>query len=338
MGNLEVPNQPPVGASQNADIAQDPMVSVIMPTYNRADYLPQTLDSLRAQTMQNYELLIIDDGSTDGTADLIRSRPEPIRYFWQENAGPAAARNRGLKEARGQLVAFLDSDDLWRPRFLEAMTDSLTHHPDLDVAFCKFETIDDQGRVLRGHYKKPHAGQITEPLFASTFITTPSVVARLQVIRNAGGLNPALLTNEDYDLWLRLSLHHRFGYVDEPLCLRRSHPGTQSRNGSPVPLIRKAQLLEGFLCEHGESAGIGTNLAHRRLAKVYRSAGKSSLRTHQYAQAREMFRRSLAYRPAAPRVWMRYLLAGLLGKTRRDQSPSLSNSSLQSVQSAKSAD
>jgi len=299
------------------------MVSVIMPTYNRADYLPQTLDSLRAQSLQDYELLVVDDGSTDDTADLIRSRPEPIRYLWQENAGPAAARNRGLKEARGEFVAFLDSDDLWRPRFLEAMTDCLEGNPGLDIAFCKFVTIDDQGRILRGHHKKPHAGKITEPLFASTFITTPSVLARLQVIRDAGGLNPSMPTNEDYDLWLRLSLNHRFGYVDEPLCLRRSHPGTQSRNNSPVPLVRKAQLLERFYRKHGESAGIGTDLAHRRLAKVYRSAGRGSLRARRYAEARELFRQSLAYRPAAPVVCVRYLLAGLLAGTRRDQSPSL---------------
>jgi len=321
MGNRDAPNQPAVGAGQLSDAAKGPMVSVIMPTYNRVDYLPQTLDSLRAQSLRDYEVLIVDDGSTDDTADLIRARPEPIRYLWQENAGPAAARNRGLKEARGQFVAFLDSDDLWKPRFLEAMTDCLQSNPDVDVAFCKFVTIDDQGRILRGHHKKPHAGRITEPLFASTFITTPSILARLRVIRDAGGLNPTLQTNEDYDLWLRLSLHHRFGFVDEPLCLRRSHPGTQSRNGSPVPLVRKAHLLERFYREHGESAGIGTDLAHRRLAKVYRSAGKASLQGHCYAQASELFRQSLAYRPAAPGVWVRYLLAGVLAKTRRDQSP-----------------
>jgi len=297
------------------------MVSVIMPTYNRLDYLPETLDSLQAQTFHNYELIIIDDGSTDDTAALLRSRPEPIRYFWQENAGPAAARNKGLSHAQGQFVAFLDSDDLWRPRFLEVMSDYLTSHPDIDIAFCKFQTIDDQGTILPGHHKKPHAGRITTPLFASTFITTPSVMARLQVIRDAGGLNPSLPTNEDYDLWLRLSLKHKFGHVDEPLTLRRSHPGTQSRNGSHIPLIRKSELLERFYREHGQSAGIDRTLAHRRLAKVYRSAGRASLRAHCYAQAREMFSRSLKYRPASPANWLRYLFAGIFAKTRRDESP-----------------
>jgi glycosyltransferase involved in cell wall biosynthesis len=299
-----------------------PTVSVIIPTYNRTTYLGQTLDSLRAQTYRDFEVIVIDDGSTDNTAAFIRSRPETIRYFWQENAGPAAARNHGLREARGRFVAFLDSDDLWEPRFLEATTACLLGDPQIDVAFCRCVTIDDDGHVLRNHGKRSAVGgDITAPLFASTFISTPTVLARLPVIREENGFDPLLPTNEDYDLWLRLSLRHRFGLVDERLCLRRSHPGTQSRNGLPVvATIRKARLLERFYRRLGGSAKIPKRLAHRRLAKVYYTAGKSSLQAHRYAAACGLFRQSLSYRRIAPKVWFWYFRAARLQDGATDRS------------------
>lgn len=321
MDGPDAPNRPAPPDATPTSPATPTLVSVIIPTYNRAGYLPQTLDSLRAQTLRNHEVLVIDDGSTDHTADVIRARAEPIRYFQQKNAGPAAARNHGLKEARGEFVGFLDSDDLWQPRFLETMADCLLNNPQVDVAFCRFVTIDDEGRPLRRRRKNASAGHITARLFASTFITTPSVLARRRVICEAGGFDPSLTTSEDYDLWLRLSLKHRFGFVEEPLCLRRSHPGTQSRNGSPAPLIRKAQLLERFYQQHGQGAGIPAEVAHHRLAKVYRSAGKSSYRAGDHATARDLFRRSLHYRPRDPIVWLRYLLARLPGNSRRNPCP-----------------
>lgn len=290
-------------------MSDTPLVSVIIPAYNRADYLPETLDSLQVQTLQDFETILVDDGSTDGTADLVRARPEPIHYIHQDNAGPAAARNRGLSEARGQFVAFLDSDDLWRPRFLEVAVQRLRSDPTADIAFCRFLTIDDQNRILNGHGKRAFSGDITARLFASTFITTPSVLIRREVINQVGGFNSSLPTNEDYDLWLRLSLKHRFSYIDEPLCLRRSHPGTQSRNGSPVPLIRKARLLERYYARPEYAAKIAPQIAARRLAKVYFAAGKMSHRGRCYVEACDLLRRSLHYRPRSAKTWLWYLWA-----------------------------
>jgi glycosyltransferase involved in cell wall biosynthesis len=288
-----------------------PLVSVIIPTFNRAAYLPETLQSLQRQTLSDFEVIVVDDGSTDNTAPLVKERYPSVRYFYQENAGPAAARNRGLCEARGRFVSFLDSDDLWRPRFLEANSDHLLSNPDVDVVFCRFETMDADKRILPGHRKRPYSGDVTARLFASTFITTPSVMIRREAIDEVGGFNSGLLTTEDYDLWLRLSLRHRFGYVDEPLCLRRSHPGTQSRKGSPVPLIRKARLLERYYARPEFAAKIPAELARRRLGKVYYTAGKASQRRRCYTEACELLRRSLHYRPRSPKAWLWYALACL---------------------------
>lgn len=299
-----------------------PVVSVIIPTYNRKAYLGQALDSLAAQTYRDFEIIVVDDGSTDDTAEFLRVRPESIRYFWQENAGPAAARNRGLKEARGQFVAFLDSDDLWQPSFLEATTQCLMRDKSVDVAFCRSVTIDDRGTVMANHGRRSaFGGDITAQLFASTFISTPTVLVRLNTVREHGGFDASLPTNEDYDLWLRLSLRHRFGLVDEPLCLRRSHPGTQSRNGSlVVPTIRKARLLERFYHQLGGADKIPRNIAFARLAKVYYTAGKCSYRAGRYAAAADLFHQSLAYRLVSPKVWSWYLAATCQQNSPRDRS------------------
>ncbi len=294
------------------NVVPAPMVSVIIPTYNRSDYLPKTLDSLIAQSFRDYEVLLVDDGSTDNTEQLVRRRPEPIRYFYQPNAGPAAARNYGIKEARGEFVAFLDSDDLWEPRFLGNMVGFLRSNPKIDIAFCQFITINDRDEIIERNSKKPYSGRIASRLFASTFITTPSIVARRKVIINEGGFNESMLTNEDYDLWLRLALKHEFGLVEEPLCLRRSHPGTQSRNGDPGPSIRKAEMLDNYYRQFGKQAGITPAVAHLRLGKVYHSAGKRSLKAGHFRQALRLLHSSLAYRPFAPDVWARYGLAAIL--------------------------
>lgn len=319
MDGFEVPapvsapsRDPVVPAAPAAGLEAAPAVSVIMPAYNRVGFLPASLDSLAAQTFEDFEIILVDDGSTDGTEDFLRSRSQRIRYFWQENAGPAAARNHGLRRARGAFVGFLDSDDLWAPRFLEAMTGRLREDGDIGLAFCRFQTIDGEGRLLRRHRKRPHAGDVTSPLFASTFITTPSVLVRRDVIARAGGFNAAMSTNEDYDLWLRLSLEHRFGYVDEPLCRRRSHPGTLSRGSLADALIRKAAFLEQFYRDQEGLAKIPPEIAARRLAKVHYSAGKSCLSHRRVGEARALLRRSLAYRPRVPRTWLWYGLSRLL--------------------------
>ncbi|MFQ6048648.1 MAG: glycosyltransferase family 2 protein [Phycisphaerae bacterium] len=164
-----------------------PTVSVIIPTFNRLQWLGQALDSVAAQQFADYETVVVDDGSDDGTDQMIAARPEPIRYFWQPNQGAARARNRGIAEARGRFVAFLDSDDLWLPRYLQACVSLLRQKPDLAMVYCDFACVDADGRPLKGHHKRQYAGDVIEQLFASIFIQTSCVTARRDVIVQAGG-------------------------------------------------------------------------------------------------------------------------------------------------------
>lgn len=290
---------------------KNPAVSVIIPTYNRAQLLCEALDSVAAQTFRDYEVIIVDDGSDDQTRETVERRPEPLRYVWQRNQGVSEARNHALRLTHSEFVAFLDSDDLWEPTFLERTIGRLQTCPDEVLVYTDFVSTDRGGtRRIRGHRKTPCGGNVTAELFVSTFIHTSAVVARAHIIRDAGGFDGRLTHNEDYDLWLRLSLRHRFGLIDEPLCRRRCHPSSLSRNGClPETLQAKAELLERFYIHNGRSAQIAAGLAGRRLAKLYYAAGKRFLKDRRPHEAVPLLRRALQLHPARLRAWFWTFLA-----------------------------
>ncbi|HUW82368.1 MAG TPA: glycosyltransferase family A protein [Phycisphaerae bacterium] len=289
----------------------DPLVTIVIPTYNRADLLAETLDSVSAQTFRDYEIIVVDDGSTDHTAQMIARRSEPIRYFRQRNEGASSARNHGLREARGSLVAFLDSDDLWLPEYLQACVELLRQRDELAMVYCDFTCIGETGQPVNGHRKVQHDGDVVERLFASTFVHTSCVTARKSVVLDAAGFDESLPTNEDYDLWLRLALQYPFGLVSRVLCKRRTHRCSLSRNGRSGNLLRKTALLEDFYHRYGDGR-IGRRIAHRRLGKVHYSAGKSLLKDGCFHQARYLLQRSLHYRSIAPKTWALFLLSATL--------------------------
>jgi len=287
-----------------------PAVSVIIPTYNRAHLLNQALDSVAAQTFRDYEIIVIDDGSNDQTRDSVAGRREPIRYHWQANQGVAEARNHALRLTHSEFVAFLDSDDLWEPAFLQRAITRLREHPDEALVYTDFVSTDVDGKPLRGHRKTPHGGSVTASLFASTFIHTSAVVARAHIIRDAGGFDGRLTHNEDYDLWLRLSLRHRFGLIPEPLCRRRCHPFSLSRAGcQPETLLTKAELLDSFYQHGGGREWISPKTARRRLGKLYYTAGKRFLKAHRPREAVPILRRAIQLNPLRLRNYLWYLLA-----------------------------
>jgi len=135
------------------DSSKPPAVSIILPTYNRASFLPEALSSIRAQTWEDWELIVVDDGSSDGTAEVVRERTagwsQPVRYVYQENQGVAGARNTGLDLATGRYIAFYDSDDLWLPHHLRRCVEALDAHPQVDWVFGACRIIElESGRVL----------------------------------------------------------------------------------------------------------------------------------------------------------------------------------------------
>ena len=210
-----------------------PTVSVIIPTYNRRAYVQEAVDSVLAQTYTDYEIIVIDDGSTDGTGEALRERcgalsDGRIIYEWQENQGLSAARNRGIESSRGQYIALLDSDDLWMPEKLERQVACLSQHPEVAMVFSQARIIDAAGNMASNRILNSEVTEEKLSLEALCFencILVPSsaVIARSALDR-VGVFDPEIpCYGEDYDLFMRIRLVSPIACIDQPLVAYRIH-------------------------------------------------------------------------------------------------------------------
>jgi glycosyltransferase involved in cell wall biosynthesis len=183
-----------------------PNVSVCIPTYNREHLLKETLDSVFAQTYKNFEVVIVDDGSTDGTKEMLEKNGYNVRYHWQANSGDAAARNKLIELANGKYISFLDSDDLLYPDALEKMVDAIPQNAENVIVYGPYVAIDEHGNILHRRKKNLYSGRITENLFENILIHSCGSLFPKKVLVEARGFNTSLPVCSDYDLWLRLSL------------------------------------------------------------------------------------------------------------------------------------
>ena len=221
------------------------LVSVIIPTYNRAAYLKLALKSVLEQTYKNIEVIIADDGSTDNTAEVVAGFNDPrIKHFYQRNTGlPAAARNLGLREASGEYIAFLDSDDMWLPKKLELQVEYLREHPEYHLVYSNARIINEKG-IRKGLLLKSESlkeGEIFEELIKTNFIPQLTVLMKREVFENIGFLNedPSLRAVEDYEYWLRVALRYKIGFVKEPLAMYRVHSGGIAHTTNGARLSQK---------------------------------------------------------------------------------------------------
>jgi len=223
------------------------LVSVITATYNMAGYISETMDAILAQDYAPLEAIVADDGSTDNTMEVLApylSDPR-VRVVQQENAGQTVAKNHGLREARGEFMAFCDADDTWRPDKLSRQIPAFDD-PRVGVVFSDIVCVDGQGQVLNIPAMDRVGGHITGPLLLDNFIPFPTSVARASVLAEAGGFDESLTMSIDYDLWLRISVDHQFAYIAEPLANYRIWAGQMS-NKMEERLDNCFELLERFL-------------------------------------------------------------------------------------------
>ena len=211
-------------------------VSVIIPTFNRQAFLRAAISSVRAQTLAPAEIVVVDDGSTDGTDQAISSLGSDIVYVRQQNAGPAAARNAGLEVARSTLVAFLDTDDRWMPQKLERQIPILRAAPEVALVSADTAIVDERGeamvdsnfsvRGLKEFFEGLKGGPVPDApsrLLTTNFINTSTVVARRDVLRACGGFDPRLRFGEDLELWLRVGARHAISCLPDVLEVRCEH-------------------------------------------------------------------------------------------------------------------
>jgi glycosyltransferase involved in cell wall biosynthesis len=215
----------------------NPLVSVLIPTYNCGQWLGQAIDSVLAQTYKHLEIIVVDDGSTDNTAKLLEEKyKDVITYIYQPNCGLGNARNTGIKHAKGELLAFLDADDVMLPEKISCQVEYASEHPDYVVIYCNFWCIfDDKSDIWQlpsGDYQHEGiSGELFETLLSKNIMVPSSVLISKKVLAEVGNFYEEAQGVEDWDLWLRIAgKGYLFGYIDARLLLYRVRTGSMSHN------------------------------------------------------------------------------------------------------------
>ncbi len=292
----------------------NPKVSVVIPTYNRAATVPRAIESVLAQTVTDLEVIVVDDGSSDTTGMILgETFGDRIRYYAQDNQGASVARNKGVEEARGEWIAFLDSDDLWEREKLEWQFKALERFGPqcggcyTDTRFFNHPETRTMFQLVEQEYR--HEGTIgvntdvlqrlVRPGGAGMVVCLSSLLARADAVRKTGGFDPKLLYSQDSEFMFRLALLTGFCYVNLPLVrfdrspAEMRHAGVQSEWNKFEFWLRDSQLrLEGLLrLSEGLPKEI-RNIIRERLSTVHSGWTNFYLETGQYGKAREAVSRA----------------------------------------------
>lgn len=225
-------------------------VSVNIPVYNGSDYIRDTLESVLAQTVKDFEIIIIDDGSNDGSGQVIKEfKDSRIKYFFQENKGIGAARNAAIEMSQGEYIAFLDQDDLWLPTKLEEELAMFDKGRDIGLVFCNTIFFSYKGDLFSYYGKeKPPQGMVFRQLLRKYFLSLETVMVRRSVLETVG-LFPDYMMAEEYDLFLRIAYKFPFGYVDKALSKYRLHDKNYSW-GRELEEIKEIRMTIDTLCHN----------------------------------------------------------------------------------------
>ena len=294
-------------------------ISVIIPSYNCGRYIREAVESVLAQSIRPDEIIVADDGSTDRTAQVLSPYAGRIKYVYQENRGEPAARNLGLRHAGGELIAWLDADDLWLPDKLEMQLAYFAQHPDCALVYTDGTMFDEDGITapsIREHFRLTFpSGDIYPQLFRETLFGSGSVVFRKSCLEKVGWFDEKLLIGSDYDMWLRIARRFEVGYVEKPLLMYRQHATMSTRRlrsltpaGEPweVAVLKKSlQLYPEVVNELGQAA------IDDRLSKAYANYAHGRFQEADYSCAHQLFRGALRHSRRNLRYWLFYMITCL---------------------------
>ena len=294
-----------------AEGTSSPLVSVIIPTYNRARLVGEAIESVLAQTYKHLEIIVVDDGSTDGTEEALGPYRERIEYIYQQNRGASAARNTGIFRARGDYIAFLDSDDLWVPEKLELQVDYLEKHADCGLVYtdCEFLVVRD-GRVVERIEKNltGYSGYAYLQIFMRNEVFIPTVLLRRDCLGAVGYFDEKLTFFEDVDLWFRLSRCFKFGHIGKKLAVCRRY-GDNITLSSPSALLEYARLLQS----HAESCpeikrALGRGRVGRRISDLFFLHARGFFEKGDFRNARKYLWEAIANYPGRWNYYFYFLL------------------------------
>jgi len=300
---MSAPSNGEVQVQRGTRVRADPVVSVIIPVWrsnaSKRCWLDEALDSVRAQTFDRWEIIIVDDGSpvpVDPVDDVVLVR--------KPHAGPGAARNLGVSLARGRLIAFLDADDIYRPRKLELQVALHERRPELVLSSTGYIHFDEQGPRPPLRRRELGAEITFEQLFFENCIACSSTMMPRSTYDRTRGMAPDRRLGEDYGLWLRIAMLGRIGYIDEVLLEHRVHPDSlgQQHRRAGTAMTREREVYDEFLAEYPELQN--ASFVSSALARLEHQDGWNSLRSRDWTQARRSLFRSLRLDPRRPRVWI----------------------------------
>ncbi len=310
-------------------------VSVIIPAYNCAAYIGEAIESVLVQSVRPAQVIVVDDGSTDNTVEVLQPFLEHIEYLPQSNQGVSVARNVGLERAHCEYVAFLDADDAWYFEKLELQMSFLSAHPNVAAVFSDFSTADENGKALYDYSVKheypvfnsygldwvdifskreelstdsaiaardlgdrpirAYWGSAFSSLYLGNFINTSSVLLRRDVLANIDGFTPTRLTQEDYEFWLKVASRYPLGYIDIPLLLRRLRANQLTSHSEAENIIQVSLEVIEEFSPVARRA-LGDSIVNKRLSDKHRHLALAQLGRDDRKSARHSLRCSLRHR------------------------------------------
>lgn len=295
----------------------DVEVSVVIPAYNAQDYLKQCLESAVSQIFRSFEVIVVDDGSDDDTQKIVESYPHDIVYISQGHKGTAAARNSGIKAARGKYIAFLDSDDIWKANKLAEQTVYMDRNSDYSLAYHDYGVCNESGVILTENLpldrRLPRpTGYIFPNLLMRCLFQTSTVLCKRSVFDDVGLFDEALLHGQDYDLWLRISAKKKIGYVPMALSYYRLRKPDGGPSSAAAEKPWEVRVVEKALVAFPREAHAARkkNLK-KRLSRPYFEQGYSMFWQGRVKDALFSFYKAIKMWPANPRC-LAYVVICLL--------------------------
>ena len=298
----------------------DPLVSIVTPVYNGSQYLSEAIESALAQTYKNFELLIVNDGSTDNSSDIIRPflKDSRVIYIEQKNAGVAAARNTALKQARGKYIGFLDQDDLWLKNKLEVQVAVLDQDANVALVHSRHDVIDNQGNTTDYDLISRVSGYCFKDMFKENRIAVLTVLIRKTIFNEIGLFNEQLTGVDDYEMWLRITLKYPIKYIDQSLASYRFHNSNFSKNSFKMTIL-DLNAINIFLFENPEVLDlVGKKTIRARLYELHHQLGNwYAWGDQDFFQARKHYGFAIQSNPFAISDYYRFIYCSLSNEKRK---------------------
>lgn len=297
-----------------------PSVSAIIPTYNRSSLVKEAIESVLRQSHTDFEVIVVDDGSTDNTRSVVAQiLDHRIRYFRKDNGGQSSALNLGFVKAKGEYIAYLDSDDIWPPDYLKTMVNELDTKKDYGVAYARVVKLYPDGTKKEStKTQECKSGRITRYFFEVYPGLMPSGACLRRSACQGVFWDEALRRSQDYDFFLRVSTRLRFLFVPNAHIIKRWYPENLSSSKDPINFIEKAHILERFLFHFEGKRYVSPRSISRKISRNYRRAAKISYALGNKDAAISLIEKAIRHYPIDTRLYIDLLKILLMTKRRRN--------------------